>query len=127
MKAIKTISAFVIMTIAFSSFMCKSKSATSNLKTVMAENYRIVIAFISKGAGIDGKTMDAVTKFIEEHPKKPALEKYRWGREGEQDFALKLSELSTKEQKTFVEEIQKIAGKSDLVQISENAPCVHKK
>ena len=75
----------------------------------MDQNYRLIIAFISKGIGIDSKANEAIDKYISNHPKKPALEKYRWGREGEIDFCLKQSELSTKEQKTFIEEVKKLA------------------
>lgn len=128
MKTFKTISLVLIAIFAVNAVACKgAKSASSTAKAVMSDNYRLVISFISKGTGTDGSAKDAIQKYIDGHPKKPALESYNWGREGEVDFCLKLTELSAKEQKTFVEEIRKLAGKSDLVQISENAPCVHKK
>ena len=127
MKTIKLILCAALVLGGTTFYSCKTKAAASNVKTVMAENYRLIIAFISKGGGVDTKANEAILKFIEDHPKKPKLEQYRWGREGEIDFCLKLTELSTKEQKTFIEELQKLAGKSDLVQFSENAPAVHKK
>jgi hypothetical protein len=125
----RTIKLFIFLFISVAGLVsCKgSKSASQTGSLVAADNYRLVIAFISKGSGTDAKAKDAITKFINEHAKKPAFESHNWGREGEIDYCLKLSELSTKEQKTFIEELKKLAGNSDLVQFSENAPCVHKK
>ncbi len=118
----------VCVMLCFGAFSCKSsKSTATTAKVTSAENYRLVISFISIGTGIDGDSHDAIKKFIADHAKKPAVETFRWGREGEVDYCLQLKELSSKEQKAFVEEIKKLAGKSELVQISENAPCVHKK
>ncbi|MBC7862760.1 MAG: hypothetical protein IAF38_07285 [Bacteroidia bacterium] len=128
MKTIKFLSFVLIMSIGISGTACKtSKGASSSAKTVTADNYRLIITFISKGGGTDGKALEAITKFLDEHAKKPVYEKFNWGREGERDFCLKLSEFSTKEQKNFIEEVKKIAANSELVQFSENAPCVHKK
>lgn len=127
MKTIKKTVTFLIITLLFSFFTCKSKSAATNINSVTAENYRIVIAFISKGAGIDYKSLEAVTKLIADQTKKTQVETFRWGREGELDLCLKLLELSTKEQKNLILEIKNIVGNADLVRISENSPCVHKK
>lgn len=109
-------------------FACKtSKGTPTAAKFSTNDNYRLIISFISIGTGIDANAHEAIKKFIDEHPKKPLAETYHWGREGEIDYCLQLKELSSKEQKAFVEEVKKLAGKSDRVQFSENAPCVHKK
>ncbi len=89
--------------------------------------YRLVVSFLSKGSGIDNTAHEAFLKFVNEHPEKPKHEVYRWGREGEIDYCFQLAEFKSKGQKEFIENVKKIIGTSDVVQISENSPCVHKK
>ena len=103
---------------------CKS-TAQNNSK--VPDSYRLVVSFISKGGGISMEVHDKFEKYIKDHPKKPVFETYRWGREGEIDYCSSLKELSKKEQVKFVEDIKKIIGASDVVLLTENAPCVHKK
>jgi hypothetical protein len=114
-------------------FMCcktKKQASTSETSTAVSEpqteKYRLIISFISKGAGVDGEKRQAILNYIEKHPKKPVNKPILWGREGETDFCLNLKELSKSEQETFISEIKKIAGNSDLIFISENAECQHK-
>ncbi|HXB41373.1 MAG TPA: hypothetical protein VNZ49_12580 [Bacteroidia bacterium] len=100
-------------------------SSTTTTETVSMK-YRLVVSFISKGAGTDYKTADKVKEFIESHPKKPAFEVKTWGREGEKDYVLLLKELTSDEQKVFVEEIKKLVSSSDLVFVKENETYVKK-
>jgi len=88
--------------------------------------FRMVVSFFSTAAGIDGKINDEFVKFLDTYPKKIAYEPTHWGREGEIDYCLKLSELSTAEQEDFVKKAKVILSKSSLVNINENAACVHK-
>lgn len=111
---------------------CKAKkqvsSTTESLTTStnpQTEKYRVIISFISKGAGTDGEKRQAIMSYIEKHPKKPENSIVHWGREGETDFCLNLKELSKTEQTEFVNEIKKLAGGSDLIFISENAEKQH--
>lgn len=87
---------------------------------------RLVVSFYSKGEGIDYKNKDAYEKFLNSYPKKIAFEPTFWGREGEVDYCLKLNELSATEQAEFVRKTKELLGKSLLVHVDENAPCVHK-
>ncbi len=87
------------------------------------ENYRLVLEFYSIGAGIDGAAINKFQTFLDNHPKKPIYDKMRWGREGECDYCLKLSELSKKQQGEFVIEVKKLLTSSQLVHIEENKPC----
>lgn len=113
---------------------CKTKkqatTTTSETSTVVSESqtekYRLIISFISKGAGTDGEKRQAILDYIEKHPKKPVNKTVHWGREGETDYCLNLTELSKSSQETFIAEIKKIAGNSSLIFISENAVCPHK-
>lgn len=103
---------------------CKS---TAQNATSTPGNNRMVVSFISKGNGINNQIHEQFEKFVQGHPKKPIMENYRWGREGEIDYCLQLKELSKKDQVKFVDEVKKIIGNSDVVLLTENAPCVHKK
>lgn len=112
---------------------CKTKkqaSASTETSATMTEpqteKYRLIISFISKGTGTDGEKRLAILDYIEKHPKKPANKSIYWGREGETDYCLSLTELSKSEQTTFVNEVKKIAGTSDRIFISENTECLHK-
>lgn len=109
---------------------CKTKKAgnesTQSVTTTSQENkMRVVISFISKGAGIDAEKRQAIQTYIENHPKKPANSIARWGREGESDFNLKLSELTKTEQSEFINEIKKLAAGSPLIFITENTEQKH--
>lgn len=87
---------------------------------------RLVISFISKGAGIDGKAMDKVKNFIDNHPKKPSYEVAGWGREGEKDYVLTLKELTQDEQKLFIDDLKKLVSNTDMVLFRENENYVKK-
>jgi hypothetical protein len=90
-------------------------------------NYGFVVSFYSPGNGIDAATKDAYDKFLEGYKDKVEVEQYRWGREGEIDYCLKLSKLSAAEKKDFIAKSRALLEKSQKVNISENAACVHKK
>ncbi|MGL4595884.1 MAG: hypothetical protein ACRCYO_00050 [Bacteroidia bacterium] len=87
------------------------------------ENTRLVVMFISKGAGIDLKTKESFEKWLQEQPRQVKWEITNWGREGELNFCLKLDELSTRDQEKFVEQTRIFLTDKDLVIVTENAPC----
>jgi hypothetical protein len=87
---------------------------------------RLVLSFISKGAGIDGKDLEKIRDYVENHPKKPAYEVKTWGREGEKDYLFTLKELTPDEQKVFVDDIKKLVSSPDMVFIRENENYVKK-
>lgn len=97
-------------------------ASNASIKTDV-DNYRLVLEFYSIGAGTDGSAINKFQSFLDNHPKKPTYDKMRWGREGECDYCLKLSELGKKEQAQFVEEVKKLLTSSQLVHIEENKPC----
>ena len=90
------------------------------------EIYPLVVSFFSIASGIDLKVHGEFEKFLSTYPKKIAFEPTHWGREGEIDYCLKLSELSTAEQTNFVKKAKDLLSKSTLVYVNENAKCVHK-
>ncbi len=87
---------------------------------------RLVVSFISRGEGIDIKSQEKIKAFIENHPKKPAFEEYRWGREGEIDYVLMLKEFSADEQKVFVKDVKKLIINKEMALIDENSDYVKK-
>lgn len=121
-----------IVSLALPTFSCKSKkeatgsSASSATSSEMKkETYRLIVSFISKGAGTDSELRPKFLSYVEQHPKKPKFEMIKWGREGEGDYCFTLSELNSKEQKEFVTEIKTMMGKSDMVHIAENSERLH--
>lgn len=110
---------------------CKSKKEGSSSSTSTTETktqkYRLMVTFISKGAGTDAAKREEFLKFVESHAKKPANVKFQWGREGETDYCLTLTELSKSEQTAFVDAVKKIANGSDMMLINENTVCTHEK
>lgn len=112
-------------------FACKSKQATANTtdNTNTSTNsadvnapktYRLIVSFISIGTGVDGDAYSKLEKFVQGHPKKPAYEKKRWGREGEEDFMFTLKEFKAADQAKFISDLKAAVGKSDRVLFKEN-------
>ena len=95
-------------------------------QTAPDDSYRLVVSFYSEGGGADMKTKDEFEKFLNGNAKKIAFEPTRWGREGETDYCLKLSELNAVEQADFVKKAKELLAKTKLVHVDENAKCVHK-
>ena len=86
---------------------------------------RFVVSFYSMGEGIDGKVNDEFVKFLDSYRKKISYTPTQWGREGETDYCLALTELSSAEQIEFVKKANELLAKSKLVNKIENAKCSH--
>jgi hypothetical protein len=130
------ISLFAIITL----FACNStkkvtdqNATTSTTQNTIATdtNYRFSVSFISIGAGTDKKAKQQFDSYITEYQQinkiKLSYEITNWGREGEIDYCLKLTELDKKKQELFVTETKEILKNSSLVRYKENAPCRQKK
>ena len=129
---------FLASLISLACISCKSKkeatktaenSATTAI-TPAAEApvvYRLLVSFISKGAGTDSEKRTAFLAYVDGHPSKISYKTITWGREGETDYCFNLSELSgKKDMVAFIESVKKIAASSDRIIVSENAECQHK-
>jgi hypothetical protein len=117
------------------------KSGTTTTSTTMATphqdpnsqavTYRLIVSFISIGEGTDAtgrEIMDGVLNSWKEKKGKPVeMESIPWGREGEVDFCFTLKELSEKEQSEFADQMKSVFKDKNLIQITENQPCVHKR
>ena len=84
---------------------------------------RLVVSFYSICCGIDHKAQEKLDKFIERYEKAKGKqltkEAVRWGREGEVDYCLKLSELWRREQRRFISNVRRLLKRSKLVHINE--------
>ena len=91
--------------------------------------YRFIVSFISKGGGTDRNARQQFVQFAEDYGKKKGIkikaETINWGREGETDYCLKLSELNKREQKKFIDETKALLKTSELVRYNENEKCRH--
>lgn len=121
---------FFLVTTNLASAQRKAKNKKSGSVVIAAASksthYAVIVSFISIGAGIDHEAVQKLEAFVNEHPKKPVYDKVQQGREGEMEYRFQLKEFSTAEQKTFIDELKKAAGSSDLVKFSENQDRVKK-
>ncbi len=118
-------------TTATSTATTQQQTTTTNTTATVSttpkdDNVRFVVSFYSKGEGIDNKVNEAFVKFLASYTKKIVYEPTHWGREGEIDYCLKLSELPHAEQVDFIKKAKDLLSKSALVHVNENAKCVHK-
>lgn len=97
-----------------------SLKAQNNPQQPKPGKYALVVSFISIGAGIDGASYDKIDAFIKNHPKKPAVITIQKGREGERMMYLELTELSKKEKKAFIKDIEKLGVNEKLVKFQKN-------
>lgn len=128
--------AILILGASLSFYSCKSQSqATNSIKTETATNeegfYDMIVSFASKGAGINRdvrqKLDDLIVSFNQNNSTTINYEKYGWGREGEVDYLFTLKNLSTKQQKELKAKVKEVVGNAEMIFISYNSKCVHKR
>jgi len=94
---------------------------------VKQQTSRLIVSFYSICCGIDQQAQEKFDKFISNYEKSKGKQlsksATRWGREGEIDYCLKLSELSRSEQKKFISKVRTLLKSSKLVNINENTVC----
>ena len=88
---------------------------------------RLLISFISIGAGIDNGMKEKYDAMIINHPKKLKFEEAHWGREGEVDYYFTLSEMTPDEQIDFVKKSKELFGTNARVLLTENSMPTHSK
>jgi hypothetical protein len=120
-------------------FACSSsKKSTENSNSEFEANsettadsiYSLRVSFISIGSGTDRKARKEYEQFIiqfeESNKVTVLLEKANWGKEGEIDFCIKLTGLSSDLQKQFIQGTKDNLKDSKLVRIYENTSCKYK-
>lgn len=82
---------------------CKSKKNTAG--AVATDNANLVLSFYSKGSGIDTQAKKDYFEYQEIFEKNNAIKltttRNAWGREGEVDYKIDLTQLSAKQRKKF--------------------------
>ena len=106
--------------------LCKKQKESVN--AVLSDSvFRFGVSFISIGGGIDRQAKQKFDQYIEEfnslNKVNLKIEIIKWGREGETDYCVKLSQLNSDEQAKFISSIKEIIKTSKLVRYSENTTC----
>lgn len=88
------------------------------------DSFRLVVSFISFGAGTDPESKAILDSYVYEYKLKnnKVVTYYMipWGREGEVDCCFPLDELNASEQNDFIEGLKKAIAGKELMQINEN-------
>ena len=108
----------------------KSQNQVSQKKPLPDSLYRFTVSFISIGSGTDKNAKQQFIQFIQQFNEKNNVkvnaEIANWGREGETDYCLKLSELNKQQQNQFLTETKEVLKNSALIRYEENCFCRHK-
>lgn len=120
MKPLTLKNVLIACTVFFSVIACKSKKeASASDAPATGNECRLIVTFISIGAGTDYQAAERLKKYLVE--KKLKFETKRFGREGENSYCFPLTEYKEKEQKKIIEEIKGVLGKSELIRYEENS------
>jgi hypothetical protein len=88
------------------------------------DSFRLVVSFISFGAGTDPESKSILEAYVYDYKlKNNKVVSYfiiPWGREGEVDCCFPLDELNASEQKNFIEGLKNAISGRELIQINEN-------
>ncbi|MFN0189568.1 MAG: hypothetical protein ACKVQV_12780 [Bacteroidia bacterium] len=88
------------------------------------DTFRLVVSFISFGAGTDPDARALLEAYVYDYKlKNDKVVSYfmiPWGREGEVDCCFPLEELNASEQKNFIVGLNKVIQGKELIQINEN-------
>ncbi|MBK9636598.1 MAG: hypothetical protein IPO63_01785 [Bacteroidetes bacterium] len=88
------------------------------------DTFRLVVSFISIGAGTDPESKAILEAYVYDYKlKNNKVVSYfmiPWGREGEVDCCFTLNELNASEQNNFIDGLKKVIQGKELIQINEN-------
>ena len=122
----------IFLSVVLISFSCKqSKDAQKTTTSNSNNSYRLIVSFISKGAGTDIVTLASMESLIKTFSNRDGFlvtyETFPWGREGESDYCFKMTGMKKSKQAEFVKSIKNLVKDAPLVIVSENAVCSHKR
>ncbi len=107
----------------------KTTSKTQDMK--QNNTYSLVVSFISIGQGVDQEAIEQFNRFITgfetENKVTLNIEKIPWGREGEVDYCIDLSQIDEKIAQKFLTKTNELLSNNNLIKVEKNAPCVHKR
>jgi len=85
------------------------------------DTVRFMVAFISKGMGIDNDQKAKLDSWLAKQNVKYSISP--WGREGEMNYCFPLKNTSASDQQKFISDLKSQITKRDLVYFYENVPC----
>lgn len=103
-----------------------TSSSTLPLKidSIVEENYRFIVTFYSIGSGTEHEQINILEKFLADYNRITVkYEKSFWGREGEVNYCMHLSEIAGAEQQKFIEGAKDALKSAKWVHFSENTLC----
>lgn len=86
------------------------------------DTVRFMVAFISKGMGIDLKQKQKLDVWLAKQPG-VKFSISTWGREGEMNYCFPLKNTSASDQQTFIRDLKSQITNKDIVYFYENMPC----
>jgi hypothetical protein len=93
--------------------------------------YRLVVSFYSIGSGVNREAREKFTAWIGETEKKYGkpldVEITPWGREGEVDYCIRMSDYAAADQKKIVDSVNELLKSMEYIHVNENAPCLRKR
>jgi hypothetical protein len=130
---IKVISISLSILFAIACNSTKKTTDNNNAKSnVLPDSiYRFNVSFISIGSGTDSKAKQQFNEFITQFNNnnkvtiKPEI--VSWGREGETDYCIKLSDLNNELQNKFIADTKELLKTSKLIRYKENSACRQKR
>jgi len=100
---------------------------TTTVKTSVTGVARFIVSFYSIGEGTEQNQIQKLESFLllfrQRTGKNIPAEKTSWGREGELDYCISLSELSSGDQSMFIRDVKEELKTARWVNFSENSPC----
>jgi hypothetical protein len=96
----------------------QTKEKAGESKSKEQKNCKVKVNFASPGSGIDGKTYDAIIAMIKEEKLKYTTRNY--GREGETELCLPLTDIKKAKKNDFIERLKKTAAAGQFVSVSVN-------
>lgn len=107
----------------------ESTMTTDSKTNAVEKTYRVIVSFISIGGGSDSQAYAKLNDIISRTQESGGMlskDEIPWGREGEVDVCLPLTELSKQQADALVQQLKKTFEGNNLVQITENSPALHK-
>ena len=86
----------------------------------------IEVSFYSVCCGTNDKAIQEFSRIMKDYPMVKDYVYYE-GKEGEVNHCLTLTNLSTNERKSLLKKLKQLAGTMELVRVTKNVSCVHKK
>ena len=108
----------------------KQEPAATNPRVDLPDSmYRVIVSFISIGAGTDGAAKEKLEQVVQQYQTEVGMpvahEEIACGREGEVDYCFRLLGQDKKSKDSFVQHLRDTFKGNSLVQITENTPALH--